>query len=263
MRSHILRTKHLLGIPSVLAITSLMLGAAIMELAADLLDNQLLLEAGWVALLGCIVGASLFRTWRQIDVLSTTGTDNVGQPGTVQMGSRRGLVLVVGLESASPTSPAMKVLLAGRKLEWVALVGTEQTLARQVEKTIKDTLAPAAGLTLDTTHVRVFSHNNAEFISDAEQSVSEAIAWMRRNGLADHEIVVDVTAGRRSFCHGAFLAALEHHVETQLVTDAWDHTSARRISGAETIKLVRELYGTSDICEPDSHSHDRQPEAVR
>lgn len=65
---------------------------------------------------------------------------------------------------------------------------------------------------------------------------------MLRNGLDRNDIVVDVTAGRRSFCHGAFIAAEAEKIETQLVSDAWDHTTNKRVTGEETIKLIQEHY---------------------
>jgi len=90
-------------------------------------------------------------------------------------------------------------------------------------------------------------------MGDVEQSVTEAIAWMGRQGLHASEIVVDVTKGRRSMAFGALIAANRADVEVQYLAAEWHHLDNKPRPGSEEFSVVSEHW---DGVGPDSNRLD-------
>jgi hypothetical protein len=191
-----------------------------------------------VLVLVTCAAATLFAFSRWEKELSTPG---IGIRGGAKLAKRRGVILLMGLDSASEQSGVTRMLSDADSLEFIALIGTPQTSEKGVVNTIRQRFMPSLGHDLSGDKVLVLEGNNAEWIDDNERSVAAAIDWMRDRGLSPSEIVVDVTRGRRPMHFGALLAAEEAKVEVQYLTQAWS-TSDNKPQGDWEFKLIRELY---------------------
>ena len=110
-------------------------------------------------------------------------------------------------------------------------------------------LMAVSGQSLPASQIRVWDRNEADAMGDVEQSVTEAIAWMGRNGLHASEIVVDVTKGRRSMAFGALIAANRADVEVQYLAAEWHHLDNKPRPGSEEFSVMSEHW---DGVGPDS-----------
>lgn len=131
------RAKHILGLPSILVIATILFANAFMQLLSDLFDDSILLESILVAVLAAVVATCLMKTLATLHSNVSQITNQIGQPGTLRMKNRKGLILICGLSSAETSSAAMKVLQVGESLEFVALIGTKETNGRGVETFIE------------------------------------------------------------------------------------------------------------------------------
>lgn len=234
------RARAVFGIPSVVVIAGFLLTESLVNIVINLLPNW---QADAIWLAGCTAAALLaFDRWNR-SVSSTLRADRLGRDGDDKLTGRRGLVIVLGLNSQAPTSPVAKLLAACPNLEYLALVGTPQTQSRNVARDILETLAPSLGRQVPAANVRVFEQgNNAQSVADFEQATRDAIAWMLRQGLEPHEVVVDTSDGRRAMGYGALVAAEQAGVEVQYLALEWDHMGNRPIPDQEMFKVVRELH---------------------
>jgi hypothetical protein len=233
------RFKAALGIPGLLAVTAIVF--------AELLgtEAQLLLNTHHEVLgtLGAMAGLMMFLAYRWVSQLpDAVGAHAYGNEGTGKLPQRRGLVLLVGLDSAKPSSAAAQLLSKLPNLEYVAYMGTTGTAEHGVVSALADKIAPAAGVNLAPGHERRWEFAHAESVAQNEQGVTEAILWMIGRGLDPSEIIVDTSAGRRAMAYGAKDAADEHHVETQYLAPAWDTAANVPIAGTERFKIIREYY---------------------
>lgn len=161
-----------------------------------------------------------------------------------RLAERRGLVILVGLDSATPGTTLMRLLHEAEHVEYVALITSAEDDQLGVTSKILETLIPASGRELPHGQIRVWGGNNAESLPQIEESVGKAVAWMVRHGLHPSEIVVDVTKGRRSMEFGALIGADRSHVEVQYLAADWHHLDNRPRPGTEGFVLVRSIWNS-------------------
>ena len=233
------RARVVFGVPSTLVVAGFVLSQSLVSIILGLLPTWQA-HLAWLAV--CAVIALLaFRRWDR-QVTDTLMTAHLGQAGTDRLTHRRGVVLILGLESAATTSSVAKLLAAATSLEYLALIGTPETQTRKVAPEVLGTLAPSLGRHIPAAQVRIFEQgNNAESVSDFVQATTDALAWMVRQGLEPHEIVVDTSDGRRAMGYGALVAAEHAGVEAQYLSLAWDPMHNRPVPGVEQFKVVREI----------------------
>ena len=167
---------------------------------------------------------------------------SLDQPGSSRLAERRGVVVVVGLDSAEPGTTFLRLLETAEKVEYIALIATPQTEFRDVVPGMINRILPRSGRIVPPSRIRVWDQNSAESLTSVEQSVVEAIAWMVRHGLHASEIVVDVSKGRRSMQFGALIAADNCQVEVQYLAADWHHLDNRPRPGSEEFSVVRKQW---------------------
>lgn len=226
-----------LGVPPLLALVMFLLGEGISQIVFEALPDGLP-HYLWVA---GLVAAAAALGWGY-DRARRARISAAGQPGTAKLRARRGLIVLIGLDSDDPTGPLAQLLDHTPTLELLALVGTPQTAERGIAERLTTNLLTAWGHPLETANVRVYEHNHAESVADNHHSVADAIRWMTNQGLRPGEIVVDVTKGRRPMGYGAIGAADAAGIEAQYLTWAWDTVCDAPILERQEFKLITELY---------------------
>lgn len=178
--------------------------------------------------------------------LTETAGDAAGAPGNDATHHRRGLIALVGLKSADAGSDLALVAALGDRLERVALIGTRETAAAGIDDKVTSVILPAYGHRLPASSTRVWSGTVAQSMAEHELAVTETIRWMTSHGLDACDIVVDVTAGRKSAMAGAIVAALRHDpltpIEVQLVDNAWNPVAGVPVPDRRAIKLLESIY---------------------
>jgi hypothetical protein len=200
---------------------------------------------GWLGVLVPLIASAavtvvLVYRWQKHLEASTLAAR--GALSANRLESRRGLVVLVGLDSASPGTTFMRLLAEAESVEYLALVTTAQDDMLGVTSKLLETLVPVSGREFAHGRVRVWSGNNAESLRDIEDAVSQAVRWMGRHGLHPSEVVVDVTKGRRSMEFGALIAADRQHVEVQYLAADWHHLDNKPMPGTEGFMLVRSIW---------------------
>ena len=192
-------------------------------------------------LASCLVTAALVWRWQR--KLSTAlSISQLDFPDESRLARRRGLVVVVGLDSAQPGTTFLRLLAAAQECEFVALVTTVQDDELGVTGDLVDKVMPLAGRAFPVGNVRVWGGNSAESLTDAETSVTEALAWLRRHGLHPSQMVVDVSKGRRSMQFGALIAADRASVEVQYLAADWHPLDNRPKEGTHDFFVVRTMW---------------------
>jgi len=184
---------------------------------------------------------ALFLRWQR-QFAETLRPPRLDQPGTAKLASRRGAVVLVGLDSADPGTTFTRLLAAADRLEYLALISTPQAEVRGIVPALLGRLMTMSGRTIAPSRTHVWDRNEAESMADVEVSVTEAIEWMSRHGLHPSEIVVDVTKGRRSMAFGALVAADRADVEVQYLAAEWHHLDNRPRPGTEGFSVVSERW---------------------
>jgi len=243
IKHHVSRLRRIAGIPSGLALAALA--------TFYLLVNAVTYESAQVGGAAAVWGVTalsmaatglLFARWqRSVAPVLQPALD---QPGSLRLGQRRGVVVLVGLDSAEPGTTFLRLLETASRIEYLALIATPQTELRAVVPTMITRLLPRSGRTVPASRIRVWDQNSAESLASVEQSVSEAIAWMTRHGLHPSEIVVDASKGRRSMQFGALIAADHLMVELQYLAADWHQLDNRPRAGSEEFSVVREHWRT-------------------
>ena len=238
MRTQLNRFRQIVGMPNALAIATLLFGQSLLQLLESATDTVLHQLAVLVAL-----GAGVLFLYRRFMRAATDGAAVMGQLSTAKLARRRGIVMLVGLDSDQPGSDVAQLLRTAGDAEYLAMLGTPETLKRGVVARIRNQLLPALGRSIPSNRIRVWEQNmNAESIADFEQSTRDAVAWMLRQGLSPEEIVVDVSAGRRPMAFGALTAAGALEVEVQYLAAPWDAGTNTPIRSQRAFKVVREFY---------------------
>jgi hypothetical protein len=237
------RLRRIAGIPSGLALAAL----ATFYLLVNAVTYESAEVGGAVAVWGVtamavVATGVLFVRWqRRVAPVLFPALD---QPGSSRLAERRGVVVLVGLDSAEPGTTFLRLLATAVRVEYLALIATPQTALRAVVPTMINVLLPRSGRPVPTSRIRVWDQNSAESLTSIEQSVREAIAWMNRHGLHPSEIVVDASKGRRSMQFGALIAADSLKVELQYLAADWHHLDNRPRAGSEEFSVVREHWRT-------------------
>lgn len=244
-RATLSRLKLIFGIPPFLAIAGYVLVESLIEIICGALPTwqaQLL----W---LGTLAAAALFAFHRwNTKVTRTLDASHLGRSGTDRLHTRRGLIVLLGLDSQREDGAVAKLLASTPNVEYLALLGTPETQSRHVAADIVEKLAPAMGHRIAASHVRIFEQgNNSQSVADFEQDTTDAIAWMLRQGLEAFEIVVDTSAGRRAMGYGALIAAENADVEVQYLALAWNHMANQPVPGAEMFKVGRERHAHAPV----------------
>jgi len=242
MRQALTRIRHVAGIPSGLVAAA----AATFYLLVNALTSWSAAEFGELGLWATVVASAavtlvLFIRWQQRFAASLEPA-HLDQPGTAKLAARRGAVVLVGLDSADPGSIFTRLLSTATQLEYLALIATPQADVRGVVPALLGPLMSLSGRNLATSCIHVWDRNEAEAMSDVEQSVTEAIEWMGRHGLHASEIVVDVTKGRRSMAFGALVAADRAQVEVQYLAAEWHHLDNTPRPGTEGFSVVSQRW---------------------
>ncbi len=242
IKYHLSRLRRIAGIPSGLALAALatfyLLVNAVTYESAEVGGAA----AVWgVTALSMAATAVLFARWqRSVAPVLWPALD---QPGSSRLAQRRGVVVLVGLDSAEPGTTFLRMLATAIRIEYLALIATPQTELRAVVPIMITRLLPRSGRTVPASKIRVWDQNS-ESLTSVEQSVSEAIAWMTRHGLHPSEIVVDASKGRRSMQFGAMIAADHLTVELQYLAADWHQLDNRPRAGSEEFSVVREHWRT-------------------
>lgn len=166
----------------------------------------------------------------------------------VSVGHRRGAIVLVGLRSHEPGSALRKLLTHAGSLEYLALIGTPQTAEAQILKAVVEDIE-----SIPISHIRIWEHGHAEDMEDFEACTTEAINWLRSKGLEKHEIVVDVTAGRRAMGFGAIIAATQSGIEAHELRFGWDTMANMPLNDEGTFTVVKKHYGqtlTGEVLNP-------------
>jgi hypothetical protein len=243
IKYHLSRLRWIAGIPSGLALAAL----ATFYLLVNAVTYESAQVGGaaavWgVTALSLAATALLFARWqRSVAPVLWPALD---QPGSSRLAQRRGVVVLVGRDSAEPGTTFLRMLATAIRIEYLALIATPQTELRSVVPTMLTRLLPRSGRTVPASRIRVWDQNSAESLTSVEQSVSEAIAWMTRHGLHPSEIVVDASKGRRSMQFGALIAADHLMVELQYLAADWHQLDNQPRAGSEEFSVVREYWRT-------------------
>ena len=249
MRQALARIRYVAGIPSGLVVAV----AATFYLLVNALTAWSAAEAGELGLWATVVVSAavttvLFVRWHHRFAASLDPA-KLGQPGTAKLALRRGVVVLVGLDSADPGTTFTRLLATVEHLEFLALIATPQAEVRGVVPSLLGPLMAVSGRSMPASQIRVWDRNEADAMGDVEHSVTEAIAWMLRHGLHASEIVVDVTKGRRSMAFGALIAANRADVEVQYLAAEWHHLDNKPRPGSEEFSVISEHW---DGVGPDS-----------
>ena len=224
------------GLPGGMALCTLIFGTVAGQAVTDALGSM---TAKFAALglsgLGAVV---CYARWDR-SYQAASVADAYGKSGTARLPQRRGLVLLLGLDSGDPQAAATQLLASLPNLEYLAMVGTPETTARSVSATLVEKVLPRVGPALPAAHVRLWDFGNAASVSDAEEATSEALRWLMAKGLAPEEIVVDISSGRRPMTYGAKDAADDVEVETQYLAEEWDTKTNAPIAGTKHFKVVK------------------------
>ncbi|HEY8717168.1 hypothetical protein [Pengzhenrongella sp.] len=242
MRLALARVRHVAGIPSGLVAAA----AATFYLLVNALTSWSAAEFGELGLWATVVVSAavttvLFVRWQHRFAASLRPA-RLDQPGTAKLAARRGLVVLVGLDSADPGTTFTRLLTTAARLEYLALIATPESEVRGVVPALLGPLMAVSGHAVAASRIRVWDRNEAEAMGDVEQSVTEAIDWMERHGLHASEIVVDVTKGRRSMAFGALIAADRADVEVQYLAAEWHHLDNTPRPGTEGFSVVSERW---------------------
>jgi hypothetical protein len=234
------RLRRVAGIPSGLALAAL----ATFYLLVNAVTYESAEVGGAVAVWGVtalvlVATGVLFGRW--LRSISPALSPALDQPGSARLAERRGVIVVVGLDSAEPGTTFLRLMATATRIEYLALIATPQTEFRVVPALLNG-LLPRSGRNVPASRIRVWDQNSAESLTSNEQSVSEAIAWMMRHGLHPSEIVVDASKGRRSMQFGALIAADHVRVELQYLAADWHHLDNRPRAGSEEFSVVREYW---------------------
>ncbi len=243
MRQTWRRLRRIMGVPSTLVAAAVSAFYLVIN-AITWQTAELAGAAGvWVgAGLAILVTVLLFiRYHRQV---ASALAPTLDRPGTDKLADRRGVVVLIGLDSADPGTTFMRLLAAARELEYLALVTTPQAASRGVLTTLASQVrrAPQA---LPHQQIRFWDRVNAETMGDTEQAVTEAISWMLRHGLHPSQLVVDVTKGRRTMQFGALVAAERTRVEVQYLAAEWHHLDDRPRPGSAEFTVVHTHWATA------------------
>lgn len=238
MRLALARIRHVAGIPSGLVAAA----AATFYLLVNALTSWSATEYGepgvWATVvLSAALTTVLFMRWQR-RFAATLAPARLDQPGTPKLAFRRGVIVLVGLDSAHPGTTFTRLLATAEQMEYLALIATPQAEVRGVVPALLGPLMALSGRDIASSRIRVWDRNEAEAMGDVEESVTEAIGWMGRQGLHASEIVVDVTKGRRSMAFGALVAADRADVEVQYLAAEWHHLDNMPRPGTEGFRVV-------------------------
>lgn len=192
-------------------------------------------------LVSCLITATLVWRWQR-KLATALSASQLDFPDESRLALRRGLVVVVGLDSANPGTTFLRLLAAAKECELVALVTTVQDDELGVTSDLVEKVMPLSGRSFPIGNVRLWGGNSAESLTDAENSVTEALAWLRRHGLHPSEMVVDVSKGRRSMQFGALIAADRASVEVQYLAADWHPLDNRPKEGTHDFFVVRTMW---------------------
>src|SRR5207342_3527386 len=161
MKYRFSRLRRIAGIPSGLALAAL----ATFYLLVNAVTYESAKVGGAVAVWGVTTLAMaatglLFARWqrRVAPVLSPA----LDQPGSSRLAERRGVIVLVGLDSAEPGTTFLRLLETAIRIEYLALIATPQTELRAVVPTMVNGLLPRSGRTVPASRIRVWDQNSAE-----------------------------------------------------------------------------------------------------
>jgi len=234
------RLRRIAGIPSGLVFVALFA----FYLLINAVSWQTAQSAGaygvWAAVAAAVtLTAVLFIRWQR--QVADAVAPALERPGSTKLAVRRGVVMLVGLDSAEPGTTFLRLLATAGQLEYLALVASPQATDRGVVDRLL-AMPERVGRPLSHERVRVWDDSAAEVMADTEQAVTEAIAWMLRHELHPSQIVVDVTKGRRTMQFGALIAAARAQVELQYLASDWHHLDDRPRSGSAEFTVVHEHW---------------------
>lgn len=238
VRDNITLYKRILNVPRLEVLAVVLLA----EMFSIILQNTFVTTQAQVAGIGVVIAVLLYQAHRMVRKSNQAVVTHVGVPGNRKVSNRKGVIALVGLDSAQDNSSMVKLLALARNMEYFALVGTPETKQTGVIDAITAKLMPAANIDLDDSHLSIVEWCNAESVESTNRAVSNAIEWMIQRGIAPKDIVVDITKGRRHMHFGAVAAAMTHGVEVQYLALAWDTRIDKPIKGQESFKIIAELY---------------------
>lgn len=237
LRISVLRFKTLVRVPGKLVVFATMFFAVVMETVMDLLPT-LTMRAMMLLALGILV-IYYFSKW---EIPFRRDAATFGHVDDGKLASRKGVVILVGLDSANADNPVIKLLKRVPHLERIALVGTPEVQERGIFDTIVQEFLPATGHNLEASRIKIWHGGNADSVAASHEATEQALTWLLSEGYGPQELVVDITLGRRSMMLGADRAAVTLSVETQYLGQRWDHTANRPIPNSEAFKVVSEYY---------------------
>jgi uncharacterized membrane protein len=126
--------------------------------------------------------------------------------------ARRGVIFTLGLRSAERGSIIYLVHEALRP-EYIGFLGTPQTKSF-VEEIVRELNLQAGAYKTEVWDITE--------IDEGKTKTSLVIDWMRKRGLRESEIVLDITGGTATMSVAAFMAAEERRVDCQYIQSRYD-----------------------------------------
>lgn len=231
------RMRRILGLHDTLLVVAFLAANTAVEVAvsaAGSLPRQLM----WLGALVALTVYLALRSARRVASPEVLTPSEFGVCGDARLGRRRGVVVLVGLESDRAGSSLERLLVGAKNLEFIAFVGTHETRQSGVIDRVRSRVFAAAGVDIPAENIRVWEHNHAMSVGDFAESTSEALAWLTRCGVTGDEVVVDISEGRRMAGFGALQAADSYRAETQYLAYAWDHHSHRPLTEQRSFRVV-------------------------
>jgi hypothetical protein len=158
----------------------------------------------------------------------------IGEDAVFQT-ARRGVVFTLGLHSAKADSVA-RLVLTNLEPEFVGFLGTPETDKQGIAATLSDDFK------LPSEKVKCETWDPIE-VGEGKIKTGLVIDWMRRQGLDENSIVLDLTGGTVTMSIAAFMAAEERHIDSQYIGSEFDKVRNLVIPNSQKPILITRYTG--------------------
>jgi hypothetical protein len=142
--------------------------------------------------------------------------------------ARRGVIFTVGLRSAEKGS-VIYLVHEALQPEYIGFLRTPQT-----ESVVKEIIGK---LNLQAGTYKTEAWEITE-IGEGKTKTSLVIDWMRKQGLRESDMVLDITGGTATMSVAAFIAAQERRIDCQYIQSRYDETKNVYIKESQKPVLV-------------------------
>lgn len=151
--------------------------------------------------------------------------------------TRRGVIFTLGLRSADKGSVIYLVQKALQP-EYIGFLGTPQT-EKVVEAIIRE-------LNLKVGTYKTEAWEMTE-IDEGKTKTSLVIDWMRKQGLRESEMVLDITGGTATMSVAAFIAAQERRIDCQYIQSRYDEIKNVHVKESQKPVLITNYSDTDSV----------------